>query len=132
MQSEAAKTPEVNVFSDAQSNIPATETQNSDRILKISPRAKNRAEKTGVDLRFATPTGPEGRIIEKDIITLEQSGPKATYAAKDQINDNLLKQGTGIGNRITTEDIQSQPIQSQNLRKRKIHIRIMKMLRLQI
>ena len=32
-----------------------------------SPRAKNLAEKLGVDLSSATPTGPNGRIIERDV-----------------------------------------------------------------
>lgn len=39
---------------------------NSGRI-KISPRAKNLALKTGVDMTFVEPTGPHGRIIERDI-----------------------------------------------------------------
>ncbi|MHC1694736.1 MAG: dihydrolipoamide acetyltransferase family protein [Eubacteriales bacterium] len=34
---------------------------------KISPRAKNLAEKTGADLSKVAPTGPNGRIIERDI-----------------------------------------------------------------
>ena len=33
----------------------------------VSPRAKHLAEKLGVDLRTAAPTGPKGRIIEKDV-----------------------------------------------------------------
>lgn len=32
-----------------------------------SPRAKNLAEKLGVDLKTAAPTGPNGRIIERDV-----------------------------------------------------------------
>jgi len=34
---------------------------------KISPRARNLAAKTDVDLSKVTPTGPDGRIIERDI-----------------------------------------------------------------
>ena len=34
---------------------------------KISPRARNLAAKTDVDLSRVTPTGPEGRIIERDV-----------------------------------------------------------------
>ena len=33
----------------------------------VSPRAKNLAEKLGVDLSTATATGPNGRIIERDV-----------------------------------------------------------------
>lgn len=35
--------------------------------VKISPRAKNLALKTGVDMSAVAPTGPHGRIIERDI-----------------------------------------------------------------
>lgn len=40
-----------------------------DRLF-ISPRAKNLAEKLGVDPTLASATGPYGRIVEKDINTL--------------------------------------------------------------
>ncbi len=36
----------------------------------ISPRAKKLAERAGVDAAQATPTGPNGRIIERDVRTL--------------------------------------------------------------
>lgn len=42
--------------------------------MKISPRAKNLAERSGADARLATPSGPHGRIIERDIRTLLESG----------------------------------------------------------
>ncbi len=40
---------------------------NKDGIIHASPRAKNLAQKLGVDLSTATPTGPNGRIIERDV-----------------------------------------------------------------
>ncbi len=45
----------------------ATATANADGKIFVSPRAKNLAEKLGVDLKDATATGPNGRIIERDI-----------------------------------------------------------------
>ena len=36
----------------------------------VSPRAKNLAERAGVDASLATPTGPNGRIIERDVRAL--------------------------------------------------------------
>ena len=36
----------------------------------VSPRAKKLAERAGVDASLATPTGPNGRIIERDVRTL--------------------------------------------------------------
>jgi pyruvate dehydrogenase E2 component (dihydrolipoamide acetyltransferase) len=35
--------------------------------IKVSPRAKNLAEKSGVDLRMTQASGPEGRVIERDV-----------------------------------------------------------------
>ena len=46
--------------------------------LKISPRAKNLAEKTFADLSSVTPTGPEGRIIERDVNALLDQGKRLT------------------------------------------------------
>ena len=43
-----------------------TKSESGDRI-RISPRAKNLALKTGVDMTAVQPTGPHGRIIERDI-----------------------------------------------------------------
>ncbi len=42
-------------------------TANADGKIFASPRAKNLAEKLGVDLKAAVGTGPNGRIIERDV-----------------------------------------------------------------
>src|SRR5690554_583087 len=39
--------------------------------IKISPRARNLAAETGIDYRHAAPTGPQGRIIARDITALQ-------------------------------------------------------------
>lgn len=46
----------------------------------ISPRAKKLAERAGVDAALATPTGPNGRIIERDVRTL-MDNPMVAAAA---------------------------------------------------
>ncbi|MBR5519207.1 MAG: 2-oxo acid dehydrogenase subunit E2 [Clostridia bacterium] len=46
----------------------------ADDKLHISPRAKNLAEKTGADLSAVIPTGPEGRIIERDVVRALDEG----------------------------------------------------------
>ncbi len=63
--------------------------------LKISPRARNLAEKTYVDPRNAAPSGPYGRVIEQDIRTLSENG-----------------KGTGIGGKVRIEDLNAaaQPV----------------------
>ncbi|MBR4933682.1 MAG: 2-oxo acid dehydrogenase subunit E2, partial [Clostridia bacterium] len=58
----------------------ATEAAAGDRI-KISPRAKALALKSGVDMTAVVPTGPHGRIIERDINAALDKGATATIAA---------------------------------------------------
>ena len=44
------------------------------QVQRISPRAKRLAEKTRADLRYAVPTGPNGRIIERDVQAVLSQG----------------------------------------------------------
>lgn len=60
----------------------ATKAENTDGRVFVSPRAKLLAEKTGVDYTLATPTGPDGRIIERDIQTLLDKGVQAAPKAE--------------------------------------------------
>ncbi|MBR4768508.1 MAG: 2-oxo acid dehydrogenase subunit E2, partial [Lachnospiraceae bacterium] len=54
---------------------PQTEAKNTDGRVFVSPRAKALAEKAGVDYKDAVPTGPDGRIIERDVNALLDRGP---------------------------------------------------------
>ena len=84
-------------------------TEGENDTVKISPRARNLAEKAGVDFKDARPTGPEGRIIERDIIELIEKGPVLTPAAMGEYAANDLGSsiaGTGLGGRITTHDLE--------------------------
>lgn len=78
---------------------PTAVTVNTGEI-KISPRARNLAEKFHVDPRLATPTGPNGRIIERDIQALIDQGIFSTGAAYASVLE-----GTGIGGRVTVADL---------------------------
>ena len=57
----------------------AQAVQSDNGRIFASPRAKNLAEKLGVDLATATPTGPKGRIIERDVREASVN-PKAATA----------------------------------------------------
>ena len=50
---------------------------------KISPRAKLLAQKTGADISQAVATGPDGRIIERDINALLDKGITVKAQAQD-------------------------------------------------
>ncbi len=56
-------------------------TEAGDRLF-ASPRAKALAEKAGVPVEAAAPTGPEGRIIERDVQALLDKGYEKAPAAK--------------------------------------------------
>jgi pyruvate dehydrogenase E2 component (dihydrolipoamide acetyltransferase) len=52
--------------------------------IKASPRAKKRAEEMGIDLAILVGSGPNGRIIEKDVLAA-QSLPQATISDERKI-----------------------------------------------
>ncbi len=58
--------------------------------LRISPRAKNLALKTGVDLSAVTPTGPHGRIIERDVNAALDAGKVGTTAAVEDFLSGIV------------------------------------------
>lgn len=49
--------------------------------VHVSPRAKSLAANAGVDATKAAPTGPNGRIIERDVRKLMQDSPKTEAEA---------------------------------------------------
>ena len=59
----------------------ATGKVTSGERVKISPRAKRLALEAGVDMTKVVPTGPNGRIIERDINAALDAGYKAGTAA---------------------------------------------------
>ncbi len=72
----------------------------------VSPRAKALADKTGADLRFAVPTGANGRIISNDVEKVLSEGHTVSAAAKaeyDAMGGSVA--GTGINGKITTADL---------------------------
>ena len=58
----------------AKAEAVATGTATEGSRLKISPRARNLAAKTDADVSKAVPTGPDGRIIERDIQKVLDAG----------------------------------------------------------
>ena len=54
--------------------VVSTASESTSDKLKISPRAKNLVLKTDADISRITPTGPEGRIIERDVVRALDAG----------------------------------------------------------
>ena len=69
----------------------------------ISPRAKALADKHGVDYHYATATGPNGRVIERDVQAMIDAGLMTTPAASGAFSADIV--GTGIGGRISVNDL---------------------------
>ena len=64
----------------------------------ISPRAKALAEKLNINLAYVTATGPEGRIIERDIEAAAASGARQTpLAAKVAAETGATLPASGSG-----------------------------------
>lgn len=77
---EAAPAPAAEAASEAAAPVAAPAPSEGGRIF-ISPRARALALKTGVDMTKVAPTGPHGRIIERDIEKALDGGFTAGVAA---------------------------------------------------
>lgn len=85
-------------------------TTATEGFIKASPRAKNLAEKLGADIRFAVPTGAEGRIVESDVRNLVENGPMSTKAAAGAFDGQA---GGGLGGKFSVNDIGAAPAASE-------------------
>ncbi|MBE6643871.1 MAG: 2-oxo acid dehydrogenase subunit E2, partial [Ruminococcaceae bacterium] len=72
-------------------------------VGSISPRARLLAEKTNADLLKAVPTGPNGRIIERDVQKLVDMGLTVSPAAKAAYTTAV--EGSGINGKVVLGDL---------------------------
>jgi pyruvate dehydrogenase E2 component (dihydrolipoamide acetyltransferase) len=79
-----------------------------DRIF-ASPRARKLAREKSVDLAEVAGSGPDGRIVERDVVAYLGRAPKVTPVAQRVAGrmgvDLHTVTGTGPGGRITKEDV---------------------------
>lgn len=75
-----------------------------------SPRARKLARDQGVDLALVPGSGPNGRIVERDVEAYLEAEPKVTPVARriaEQAGVDLRGvAGTGPGGRITKDDVE--------------------------
>ena len=107
-EAPAAATPAVAEEAPKAEAAPAIEaatvaTANLSGEMAISPRARLLAEKTGADLLKAVPTGPNGRIIERDVQKLVDSGLTVSAAAKAGYASAV--EGSGINGKVVLADL---------------------------
>lgn len=82
--SEAPSEPIVEEKAEVKAEAPKAAPAESTKVegkTAVSPRARKLAERAGVDASLATPTGPNGRIIERDVRELMEN-PVALEAVK--------------------------------------------------
>jgi pyruvate dehydrogenase E2 component (dihydrolipoamide acetyltransferase) len=89
---------------------PAPERTAGERV-KASPLAKKLAKDADVDIALIAGTGPEGRVVEKDVAAYLDSNkirvtPVAKKMAEDKNIDLTLVTGTGANGKISKEDIE--------------------------
>ncbi|TLX74650.1 2-oxo acid dehydrogenase subunit E2 [Labilibacter sediminis] len=86
--------------------------------VKISPRAKNIALDKGVPYELLVGSGPEGRIIERDIQAYLATAPKVTPLAKEVIKEEGLavaEPGTGLAGTVKAKDLSaSNPVYAED------------------
>jgi|SRR6056297_2202583 len=83
----------------------------------ISPRARKLAAAKGVSGEQLRGSGPEGRVIERDVLTALGSREPATpaaIAAGIAEGGIPLKRGSGIGGRITGADLADSSLESSS------------------
>ncbi|WP_010254381.1 dihydrolipoamide acetyltransferase family protein [Treponema primitia] len=74
----------------------------------ISPRARHLADKEGLPTAGIAGTGPDGRIIERDIQAALQTRPALSAAAKAALaagGGTVPASGSGLGGRVTAADL---------------------------
>jgi pyruvate dehydrogenase E2 component (dihydrolipoamide acetyltransferase) len=94
---------------------PAAPLRKPGERVKASPLAKRLAKEKDLDISLIPGTGPEGRIIKKDVLAFEETAgaaarvkisPVAKKMADDMGLDVSQIPGSGPGGRITKEDIE--------------------------
>jgi pyruvate dehydrogenase E2 component (dihydrolipoamide acetyltransferase) len=79
-------------------------SQVSNSSTGVSPRAKNLAVKKGVDPTTLAGSGPNGRVIERDVAAAQAVTPAAAAKAAAE-GLNIPEVGTGMGGRVVAADL---------------------------
>ncbi|MBC8004172.1 MAG: 2-oxo acid dehydrogenase subunit E2 [Verrucomicrobia bacterium] len=110
---QSAPVQEIPVAAPVTQEVPVVEVKSEveqSGKVKISPRAKHAAEKLGISFGQVKGSGPEGRIIERDIELAAQAMPKLTPLAQEKAKAEGLKPGdaiSGLGGKAVVADLVS-------------------------
>ena len=81
--------------------------------IGASPRARVLAASAGISLSTVQPTGPKGRIIERDVLSAKGQ-PLSPVARQQALAQGLQPpaNGSGIGGRVLSSDLAAKPVAS--------------------
>ncbi len=80
----------------------------SGEAVGASPRAKNLAEKKGIDVSSVTGSGPGGRVIERDVAAAQPGAVSPAAQAKAGAEGLAVPTvGSGMGGRVLAADLQA-------------------------
>ena len=106
-KAEEASAPQVEEKKEVKEEVkveaPAAAVEATSGVGSISPRARILADKTHADLLKAVPTGPNGRIIERDVQRLVDMGMTVSPAAKEGYTESV--EGSGINGKVVLQDL---------------------------
>lgn len=86
----------------------AAASEGSQASMGVSPRARNLAEKNGIQAAELGGSGPHGRVIERDVKKAAAAGEPLTPAAREKMAAQGLQapeKGSGIGGRVRAADL---------------------------
>ncbi|MEN7972478.1 MAG: dihydrolipoamide acetyltransferase family protein [Verrucomicrobiota bacterium] len=83
---------------------PVVATAEAGKATGVSPRAKNLAAKKGVDPTTLAGSGPNGRVIERDVAAAQAVTPAAQAKAVAE-GLEIPATGTGMGGRVVAADL---------------------------
>jgi len=116
-QKDSAQEPSGPEPAAAPATVPADGKGTGDGRVFITPRAKTVAMEKGIDYLLIKGTGPDGLIIEKDVLEYAAAGEKAVRTVKvtplaekiARLNDVDMTgiAGTGAGGKITKADVEA-------------------------
>ena len=89
-------------------DIPPVEAIVSSGKRGISPRARKKADSLQISIDHILGTGPEGRIIERDIVVNIKGEPKATPLARSIAYEDKLRMpglGSGARGKVLANDV---------------------------
>ena len=69
----------------------------------VTPKAQNLANKLGIDVGLAIPTGPRGRVIEQDISTLAKSQRMGTGFGGRAFDDSAAPKQTAVSAEVVSD-----------------------------